>query len=227
MDHSKTSTMKNVLEFDSLELTFGDRKILSSIYMKCEQGEIVGLLGRNGSGKSSLMKVVFGALQAEHMSLRMNGEPLVGNYNRKRVIAYLPQDDLIPSYISLRLAFKLFKIDIAKIIKIFPQISDFIDLNPSEVSGGFRRLIETLLILHSPSPFCILDEPFTGLMPVHIETLKTIILESKINKGIIVSDHMHRHVTELSDRLYLLANGTTRTIKQKEQLVDLGYLSSV
>jgi ABC-type multidrug transport system ATPase subunit len=217
----------NVLEFDSLELSFGERKILSSIYMKCGQGEIVGLLGRNGSGKSSLMKVVFGSLQAEHKSLRINGDPLPDNYNTKRVIAYLPQDDLIPPYIPIGYAFNLFKVDIEKILTMFPEIRNFVDLKPNELSGGFRRLIEALLILHSPSPFCILDEPFTGLMPVHIETLKSIILESKINKGIIISDHMHRHVTELSDRLYLLTNGRTHSIRQKEQVVDLGYLSSL
>jgi ABC-type multidrug transport system ATPase subunit len=219
--------MKNVLEFDSLELSFGDRRILSGIYMKCEQGEIVGLLGRNGSGKSSLMKVVFGSLDAEYKSLRLNGETLYGNYNRRRVIAYLPQNDLIPSYIPVGFAFSLFNVDIGKINTIFPQIKDFINLKPSELSGGFLRLVETLLILHSPSPFCILDEPFTGLMPIHIEILKKLILDSKLEKGIIISDHMHKHVTELSDRLYLLANGRTHNVKQKEQLVDLGYLSSI
>ena len=219
--------MKHLLEFDSLDLSFDGHRLLSSIYMRCQQGEVVGLLGRNGSGKSSLMKVVFGTLDAEHKSVRIDGVSMHGDYNRKRIIAYLPQDKLIPSYVSLRSAFSLFKVDIDKITSVVPQAKDFINFKSQELSGGALRLIEALLILYLPAPFCILDEPFTGLMPVHIEMLKNIIKNSKDTKGIIISDHMHRHVTELSDRLYLLTNGKTYEIKEKERLVELGYLHSL
>jgi lipopolysaccharide export system ATP-binding protein len=75
--------MKNILEFDSLDLRFDGRRILSGTYIKCQQGEVVGLLGRNGSGKSSLMKVVFGTLGVEHKSVRVNDIALEGDYNRK------------------------------------------------------------------------------------------------------------------------------------------------
>jgi ABC-type multidrug transport system ATPase subunit len=219
--------MKNILEFDSLDLSFDGRKILSSIYMQCQQGEVVGLLGRNGSGKSSLMKVVFGILEADHKSVRVNGVSMHGDYNQKRIIAYLPQDKLIPSYVSLHTAFRLFKVDIDEIISVVPDVKDFFNFKSYELSGGSLRLIEALMILYSPAPFCILDEPFTGLMPVHIETLRNIITQCKVSKGIIISDHMHRHVTELSDRLYLLSNGKTYEVKDKERLVELGYLHSL
>jgi lipopolysaccharide export system ATP-binding protein len=56
--------------------------------MKCETGEIVGLLGRNGTGKSSLMKIVFGALDAGHKHVRINGEAI---HSYSKLIAYLPQ----------------------------------------------------------------------------------------------------------------------------------------
>jgi ABC-type multidrug transport system ATPase subunit len=227
MHNDKNVAVKNALEFDSVELSFDERKILSGIYMRCEQGEIVGLLGRNGSGKSSLMKVVFGALSAEHKSIRVNGVSLHGDYNRKRIIAYLPQSRLIPSYVSLRKAFDLFEVNIEGVTSAVPFVKDFVDLKPNELSGGTLRLIETLLILYSSSPFCLLDEPFTGLMPVHIEVVKDIITGAKDRKGIIISDHMYRHVTERSDRLYVLVNGKTHEVKEKERLVELGYLHSL
>src|SRR5690606_8986873 len=179
--------MRNILEFDSVDLSFDGRRILSSVYMQCQQGEVVGLLGRNGSGKSCLMKVIFGILDAEHKSVRVNGISLHGNYGRKRLIAFLPQDKLIPSYVSLRTAFRLFKIDIEEVISVAPEVEDFFNFKSYELSGGSLRLIETLLILFSPAPFCILDEPFTGLMPVQIEKLKNIIGRARVKKGIIIS----------------------------------------
>lgn len=88
-------------------------------------------------------------------------------------------------------------------------------------------MIETLLILHSRTMFCFLDESFTELMPIHIETLKRHIADIKTEKGIIISDHMHRHVTEIADRMYVLVNGRTIEIKDHEKLVELGYLSGI
>ena len=54
------------LQVDSVDLSFDDRKILQDIYLDCKKGEVVGLLGRNGSGKSSLLKIIFGTLIATH-----------------------------------------------------------------------------------------------------------------------------------------------------------------
>src|SRR4051812_10014584 len=99
--------MMNTLDFDSIELSSDERKILSSIYMKCETGKVAGLLGRNGSGKSCMMKVVFGSMASDFKSVRINGERLPDNYLSKRIISYLPQENLIPSFITVRTALKL------------------------------------------------------------------------------------------------------------------------
>jgi ABC-type multidrug transport system ATPase subunit len=215
--------MKDILEFDSLELTFSDKKILSGIYMSCAVGEIVGLLGRNGAGKSSLMKIVFGSLDAGYKNVRISGETLQRNHGK---ISYLPQEVLIPPHLTIRKAFKLFKISEAHILELYPQFYDFLDLKPAQLSGGYCRLIEAVMVLKSPAQFCILDEPFSGLMPLHIETLCGLMHDMKRKKGIIITDHLYRHVTSISDRLYLLSNGKTYPVKDKEHLVSLGYLNT-
>lgn len=162
---------RHILEFDSIELSFDSQRILSSIYMKCETGQVVGLLGRNGSGKSCMMKVVFGSMPAEHKSVRIDGVAQEGNYHRKRMVSYLPQDSLIPSNLSIRKAFALFDIPEEEIEKDLPEAFQFLSYKPKELSGGQLRLIEAFLILKSSARFCILDEPFSGLMPLHIEKL--------------------------------------------------------
>lgn len=218
--------MKHILEFDSLQLQYHERSILSSIYMKCELGEVVGVLGRNGSGKSSLMKIVFGSLKGSYQSIRINGVQLPANHLHKRLIAYLPQENLIPSFITIRKALRLFEINENDIIADFPDIEDFLDFTPKLLSGGYQRIIESLLILKSQALFCILDEPFSGLMPLHVERLKQIIATEKTKKGIIITDHLYRHVTSLADRLYLLSNGMTYLVKDEEDLISRGYINS-
>jgi ABC-type multidrug transport system ATPase subunit len=215
------------LEFDSISLEFEMNKVLSSVHMACQTGEVVGLLGRNGSGKSCMMRIVFGSMRAQSKSVRINGQYLAGDYLRQRLIGYLPQNDLLPGFVSFDKALKLYSVEATKIEAAFPELSPLLKRKSYEVSGGQRRLFEALLVLFSAHPFCFLDEPFSGIMPVHTERLSEIIVAEKSRKGIIISDHLHRQVRTISDRLYLLTNGKTYPIKSEEQLVELGYLLEV
>lgn len=217
--------MKSVLAFDSIQLEFGLHKVLSSVAMKCETGEVVGLLGRNGCGKSSLMKVVFGSMSSEFRSVRIDNVPVIGASFQKRQISYLPQEGLIPSYLTIRKAIAYFGIEQENVCEIFHPAKELLNLKPNQCSGGTLRIIETLLILLSPAPFCILDEPFSGVMPIHIEILKEIIQTQKQQKGVILTDHLYRHVTNIADRMYVLSNGQTYPIKSADQLVYYGYIN--
>jgi ABC-type multidrug transport system ATPase subunit len=219
--------MINTLEFDSLYLEFGLHRVLSSVYMSCSTGQIVGLLGRNGSGKSCLMQVVFGTMNAENKSVRFNKIPLIENYVRKKVISYLPQTDMLPSFMTFGNALDLYEIDHQPLVDQFPELDDCLKRKSSEVSGGQRRFFEVLMVLHSRHPFCILDEPFSGLMPIHVEKLKEIFKEEKSRKGIIITDHLHRHIREIADELYLLTNGKTYKVLEEEQLIELGYVNEL
>jgi len=219
--------MMNALEFDSLYLEFGLHRVLSSIYMSCSTGKIVGLLGRNGSGKSCLMQVVFGTMHAESKSVRFNKVPLLDDHLKKKVIAYLPQTDLLPPFVTFEKACKLYEIEHPYFTDQFPELRDCLKRKSSEVSGGQRRLLEVLLILYSHHPFCILDEPFSGLMPIHVEKLKEILIVAKHRKGIIITDHLHRNIRDITDDLYVLTNGKTYRINKEEQLIELGYLSEL
>jgi ABC-type multidrug transport system ATPase subunit len=195
--------------------------------MKCEVIEVVGVLGRNGSGKSSLMKIVFGSLKGSHQSIRIDGKQLPSNHLSSRLIGYLPQESLIPPFISIRKTFRLFGINEEEIIVEFPEIKDFLELKPKQLSGGYQRIIEAILILKSKGLFCILDEPFSGLMPVYVDKLKQMITTEKAKKGIIITDHMYRHVLSITDRLYLLANGKTYLVTSEEDLIARGYVNAV
>lgn len=217
----------NTLEFDSLFLEFGMHRVLSSIHMKCTTGGIVGLLGRNGSGKSCLVQIVMGIMKAESKSIRFNSQPLIGNYLKNRIIGYLPQTDLLPGFITFTKALKLYGVEKKKILNHFPEATDFLDRGSSEVSRGQRRFFETLLVVYSSHPMCILDEPFSRLMPLQVERLIKILEEEKQGKGFIITDHLHRSIRAIADDLYVLVNGKTYKIKTEDQLLQLGYLNEL
>ena len=214
----------NLLEFDSLYLEFDLNRVLSSIYMKCETGKITGLLGRNGSGKSCLMKIVFGSLHSSNKSIRFNGIPLLRNYFSQKIISYLSQDQLLPPFLKIEEAFQLFKVDVRLLKQSYPDYVPLLGRRACELSGGQLRFLEVFLILHAQHPICILDEPFSGLAPLQIEQVQEMLLIARRGKGIIITDHMHRYVRSISDALYVLSQGRTHLIRNEQQLIDLGYL---
>jgi ABC-type branched-subunit amino acid transport system ATPase component len=219
--------MNDLLEFDGIELSYGPQRILSGIYMKCPVGSITGILGRNGCGKSSLLKVVFGSLPVPVRSVRINGQYLAGDYMKKRLIAYLPQEDLIPANMQLQQALRLFDVDPRHILEYFPEAEQFLSLRPRELSGGYRRIIEAMMVLYSRATFCLLDEPFTGVMPVHVDILRHVLTKAKERKGIILTDHLYRQVLSVADHLYILSDGRTFAIKNHEDLVTRGYIQTL
>lgn len=217
---------KNILEADSVMVDFDGRSVLQNIYIKCEQEEVVGLLGRNGCGKSTLLNCIFGSLVATHKSVRINGQWVHCGYLDGR-ISMLPQFGMVPSDIRVRTAIELFNIDVSLINMYAPKIIPLLDSKPASISGGERRLIELLLILFSRSQFCLLDEPFSGLSPVVIEQVIEIFGEVKKKKGILVTDHLHRYVTLCSDRFYIMINGSTRELSDASDLMNFGYVNAV
>jgi ABC-type (unclassified) transport system, ATPase component len=69
----------------------------------------------------------------------------------------------------------------------------------------------------------MLDEPFSQVMPIHADTIKKIILREKVNKGIIMTDHMYKYNIDISDTMYLINNGKTYLTKSIEDIESLGY----
>jgi ABC-type multidrug transport system ATPase subunit len=94
--------MVNILEADSIRKTFGDRQVLTDVYFKCQTGDVIGLLGRNGTGKSTLFKILFGTLPADFKYLSINGKHLEAPFTKKGTISFLNQDNFLPGNMSVK-----------------------------------------------------------------------------------------------------------------------------
>lgn len=215
--------MRHSLEVDSIILEFGTKRVLQDVYLRNETGKITGILGRNGSGKTCLMNIIYGELDINEKSVRLNGEAIFNGFRNPNNFRYLPQFSYIPKNLKVDRIFKDFELDFSQFIVHFPEFEKYYKVKLHRLSGGEHRIIEIYSILASKTKFCMLDEPFSQIMPVHLETLKTILKNEKKNKGIIITDHLYEHVTEISDNLYVIANGKTYLTKDLNDLKTLGY----
>ena len=200
-----------ILELDNVELYFKSKPILNSIYLRAERGRITTILGRNGSGKSSLLKIIFGDLKPKYKLLRLNGEAVLKPLYTLGNVKYLPEYAFCPESIKLATAFKKFQVQWDDFKNAFPDFVPDSKVKFKTLSTGEQRLIEAFITLKSPGDICLLDEPFKSLSPVAIQSLKSIIQEEKQNKLILTADHTPDHWEGLSDVYYELKD---RAIKK-------------
>ena len=218
----------NVLEADGIRLAFGPRQLLTDVYLRLQTGQIAGLLGRNGCGKSTLLQTVFGARTVPDASVRLNGHRTVPAFQTPGLLNYLPQAPLLPPHLTLRQAAQLLQVDPEKATANFPELRQHLGQRPAQLSGGTARLLQVLLLLHAPTAFSLFDEPFTGVMPVHIEVLAEEMQRAKHRKGLLLSDHRYAEVLALCDVVYLLHQGRLLKLGSdpEAELRDYGYLVS-
>ena len=214
-----------IFEIDNIELKYDIETILGGIYLRSEAGKITGLLGLNGTGKTSLLKIFFGSLKPQNKLVRINGKPFLKPLFTSGLVKYLPQHQLIPYDLKIRKAFRFYKVEWEDFTALFPEFEKYADAKMNLLSGGEKRVVEIYLCLKSPSEIILLDEPFSHVSPVFIEKLKPLMISEKEKKAIVMTDHMYRHIIDLADDLYLLKSGHSRLVKNLKELVDQQYLS--
>jgi ABC-type multidrug transport system ATPase subunit len=134
--------MTNSLEVDSVILEFGSKRVLQDVYLKIETGKVTGLLGRNGAGKSCLMKIMFGDLIPNNKSIRINGNALVTSNRSPKDLRYLPQKKFIPNSLTIKRIFSDFALDFADLIEIFPEFENTISQNWSIYPEARNELLK-------------------------------------------------------------------------------------
>lgn len=216
----------NTLEVDSVSLAFGGRKVLTDVYLKCETGDVVGLLGRNGSGKSSLMKIIFGTLRGESQSVRLNGRYAEHFFRTPRTVHYLPQDGFAMDYLTFNDLVKTFQLEPAlDRIRSVEEIGTYESHKIGHLSGGVKKLVEIITVLYTPGAFVLLDEPFSYLSPVLVEKVIPHIRHQSHTKGIILTDHQYRNVMTVSNRRYVIADGALKSVEDDSDLEKYGYVT--
>ncbi len=212
-----------MLEVDSVLKSYDFRHILTDVYVKCVSGDIIGLLGRNGIGKSTMLKIIFGTLVADNKFIRINEQVINKPYLKKDLINYLPQDAFLPANLTVKQVVELYYDDSTLILddNILKRI---VKTKISNLSGGEGRYLEIKMLLLSKSKFVLLDEPFNGVSPILVDSIKELIKVQSINKGIILTDHDYRNVLDIANKYYLMFDGGLKEITDKSELIAWGYV---
>ena len=215
---------KPVLKLNKISLSFGKRQILDDISFKVNSGEVLGLLGPNGVGKSTIFNLITGLIKPNYGSVHFNetdatNYPIYERTTRFR-IGYCPQYGGYFSDLSLLENLKcvgeiLIKDDRKRNEKINQLISKFEldavrDVKAKFLSGGQRKKCVIALALLGDPKILLLDEPYSALDLLTIKMLQEIIvgLQTENPKiSIIICDHAARDILAVADSSIILSNG--------------------
>jgi lipopolysaccharide export system ATP-binding protein len=213
---------KPIIKLDRLSFSFGKRKILDNVSFSINEGQILGLLGPNGVGKSTIFNLITGLIKPNFGSILIQSK-IVNDYpiylrTQKFKIGYVPQHggyfhDLTPLE-NLRAIGEILvpdkKIRIEKINSLIAkfELDPVQDVKANQLSGGQKkRLVISLALLGNPK-ILLLDEPFAALDVLTIKMLQQIIvnLQSQDNISIILCDHQARDLLSCVDVAIVISN---------------------
>lgn len=216
------------LNVSKLNKSFGKKVILKDINLDCKVGEIVGIFGRNGTGKSTLLKLIFGTIKADSILIKLNAEIISqSKVISSKKIGYLPQETFLPKEWKVREIIPFFFPNGDDQDKIFysKQVSSFEKTKVGQLSLGQLRYLELLIIGNLKHKFIMLDEPFSMIEPIYKDVIKSLLLEIKETKGIILTDHYYNDVLEVTDRNFIIKDTEKIEIMDKSDLIKYEYLS--
>lgn len=227
-----------MIEVQGLTRYYGAFAALEDVSFRVERGSIVGLLGRNGAGKSTTLKILAGLIPPSSGTVRVDGVDIVAEPQQIRSrIGYLPEDP--PLYEDMRVRDfvahigRLKGMSAEQVAARLPQVLATAQLHGREdqvigtLSHGYRKRVGIAqAIIHDPR-LVILDEPISGLDPVQIAEMRKVIRQLADGRAVLISSHNLPEVEQTCDWLLVLkagrlvARGTEAEIAEQSQRVRL------
>lgn len=213
------------LVVEGLVKSYGGRRVVDGVSMHVERGEIVGLLGPNGAGKTTTFYMVLGLVRSEQGQVLLDDEDLAPypmHVRCRRGLGYLAQEPSVFRRLTVRDNLLLI-LEMQGLKKVAQEaradelmarlgLTDRADQRGAALSGGERRRVEIGRALCTNPSFILLDEPFTGVDPIAIDEIKSIVTDLKSEDiGILITDHNVRETLDITDRAYILSEGLIRT----------------
>ena len=211
------------LVVSNLSKAFSTRKVVKSVSLSVDSGEVVGLLGPNGAGKTTSFYMIVGLIKSDGGSIKLDLEDITGlpmDARARKGIGYLPQEASIFRKLTVEENI-LGVLEIAgvasaeqRLIKLDSLLNEFhiSHIRHSvgiSLSGGERRRVEIARALATEPRFILLDEPFAGVDPISVGDIQSIVAHLKnVGIGVLITDHNVQETLRICDRAYIVNEGT-------------------
>ena len=200
---------------------FGKTQVLDHVNMECRQGEITGIIGRNGAGKTVLFKIICGLLSLD------SGEILINGIKRERQADVLPSVGIIieePAFLKKYSGIKnleyLYMINHKNNRQYLESIMEKVGLDPKskkhvgKYSMGMRQRLAIAQSIMEEPEFLVLDEPFNGLDSHGVNEMRELFLElKKRRKVILIASHNSEDINILCDNVYSMESGVLKALR--------------
>lgn len=227
-----------LLEGRGLVKAYGGRRVVDRIDFHVAEGEIVGLLGGNGAGKTTTFSIACGVLAPDQGRVFLGGADVTGWPMHRRArdggMGYLPQEssifrgltaeeNLLATMELVGMAEPERRVRCEELLGQFFEAADIPELRrtaAADLSGGLRRRLEIARCLVTRPRIILLDEPFTGIDPVAIHAIQSLVVRLR-NDGIaiLVTDHRERETLAIIDRGYVIHRGQVLCSGRPDELL--------
>lgn len=216
-----------LLECRDLCKSFGSKKILNNINLSIPRGKIVGLLGKNGMGKSTLIKLVNDLLTPTSGEVLINGKH--PGVESKRIISYLPERTYLDKGMIVKDVIKYFEefysdFDKDKALKLLDDLNLDMNCKISKMSKGMQEKLQLILVMSREAELYILDEPLGGVDPATRDyILDTILNNFSEGASVIISTHLISDIERILDEVIfidkgeIVLTGSADEIRKKEK----------
>lgn len=210
---------------ENLQKQFGKLKVLKGVDANFNPGEVVSVIGPNGSGKTTIIKSILGMVVPDHGKIFFDGRDVANGFQYRAQIGYMPQIGRYPENMKMGQLFDMMK-DLRKskepldeeLMKAYGLPSMF-EKQMRTLSGGTTQKVSAALAFLFNPKLLILDEPTAGLDPVAAEILKAKILKAKKEgKSVIITSHIMSEVEEMADKIMYLFEGKINFYKTIAEL---------
>ncbi|HEV8022063.1 MAG TPA: ABC transporter ATP-binding protein [Candidatus Lustribacter sp.] len=206
-----------LLELDKVNAYYDKSHVLQDVSLEVAQGEVVALLGRNGSGRSTTLKTIMGLVHARNGSVRFHDADITNKTPfalAQAGIAFVPEDRRIFPNLTVGENLRLAALagrkgswTAARIYEVFEVLGERRD-KPAKLSGGEQQMLAIARALIANPEIILLDEPMEGLAPLIARTVEEVVRRIKSEGHTILLVEQNAHVAfSLADRGYVLSNG--------------------
>ena len=211
-----------LLECRNLCKSYEDKQVLKDINLKIPKGKIIGLLGKNGTGKTTLIKLINDLLTPTSGEILINGKK--PGIESKEIIAYLPEKTYLDREMKVKDAIKYFEefyknFDSEKAIKLLKDLDLDIDKKISKMSKGMQEKLQLILVMSRNAKLYILDEPLGGVDPATRDyILDTILSNFCEGASVIISTHLIADIERILDEVIFIDKGQIIVTSSADEL---------